>query len=56
MKKKEITGLIDSGSKVNSINLAYTAKLDLQMQKTGVDAQKINIFFLNTYDMVITTL
>lgn len=37
------------------MNLAYIAKLDLQIQKIDVSAQKIDSFSLEICGMVITT-
>lgn len=49
----EVKALINSGSKVNAINSAFTANLGLSSQPTGIGAQKIDNSGLKTYDMVI---
>ena len=48
-----IRALINSGSKVNAMTLAYTKKLGLRTQKTDLRAQKIDGSLLKTYEMVI---
>ena len=50
---EEIRALIDLGSEVNTIALAYAKKLDLWLRKTNVGAQKIDKSIMETYDMVI---
>ena len=49
----EVQALIDLGSEVNTMAPAYAKKPGLQMQKTDVNAQKIDRSTLETYDMVI---
>lgn len=54
--KKDTTGvlaLIDSESEVNTMTSAYIKKLGLQMQKTNIEAQKIDESTLETYSMII---
>ena len=41
-KKKEVQALIDSGSEVNAMSLAYTSNLGLKVRHTDVGAQKID--------------
>lgn len=45
--------MINSGSKVNGITLAYTAKLSFAMRLTNISIQKINNSLLKIYGMVI---
>ena len=45
--------MLDSGSEVNAISLAYTKKLGLKTRKTNVGAQKIDHSALETFGMVI---
>lgn len=45
--------LINFRSKINTINSIYTAKLDLQVQKTDINTLNIDNSFLEIYDMVI---
>ena len=45
--------LINSGSEVNAITLAYAKKLGLRTRKTNVGAQKIDGSLLETYEIVI---
>ena len=52
-KDRDVLALLDSGSKLNVITLAYTAQLGPKMQKTDVRAQKIDRSLLATYGMVI---
>ena len=49
----EVWALIDSKSKVNEMLPIYAKKLDLQMQKTDVETQKINESTLEIYGIVI---
>lgn len=56
MGKREIMALIDFQSDKNAINLIYTAKQYLQVQKINVGAEKIDSFSLKTYNMIITTI
>ena len=48
-----IWALIDSGSKVNAMTLAYAKQLGLRTRKTNVKVQKIDGSLLATYEMVI---
>ena len=50
-----ISTLINSGSEVNAMTLAYAKKLGLQTWKTDVKDQKIDGSLLQTYKMVIAT-
>ena len=52
-KGKDVLALLDSGSKVNAMTLAYAAHLGLKVKVTDVGAQKIDGSSLTTYDMVI---
>ena len=45
--------MLDSGSKVNAISLAYAKGLGLKTQKTNVGAKKIDGSALETFRMVI---
>lgn len=49
----EIRALIDSESELNAMALTYMKKLDLLMQKTDIEAQKIDRSILQTYGIVI---
>ena len=51
--QKQIRALLDSGSKVNTMNPALTRKLCLQIRKTNVGAQKIDGSTFETFGMVI---
>ena len=51
--KEVIKALIDSGSKVNAMTLAYAKQLGLQVRKTDVGAQKIDGSLLWTFEMDI---
>ena len=50
---KDVLTLLDSGSKVNAMTLAYAAHLGLEVRVTDVSAQKIDGSLLATYNMVI---
>ena len=52
-KRATIQALIDFGSKVNAITLAYAKKLGLRTWKTNVGAQKIDGSLLKIYEIVI---
>ena len=45
--------LIDLGSEVNAIHLAYAIKLGLRARKIDVSIQKIDGYHLDTFGMVI---
>ena len=51
--KATIRALIDSGSEVNAMILAYAKQLGLQTQRTDVRAQNIDGSSLATYGIVI---
>ena len=53
--KATIQALIDSGSKINAMTLAYAKQLGLWIRKIDVGAQKINGSLLTTYGIVIAT-
>ena len=52
-KGNDILALLNSGSKVNAMTLAYAAHLGLKVRVTNVGAQKIDKSLLATYNMVI---
>ena len=52
-QEEQVKALLDSGSKVNAINLDYARKLGLKIQRTNVGAQKIDSSTLKTFEMVI---
>lgn len=56
MRKIEIMVLINFKNKVNTRNSTNAAKLDLQIQKTYVNIQKIDSFFMETYGIFIASL
>ena len=45
--------MLNSGNKVNAINLNYTRKLELKIWKTNIKAQKIDSSTLKTFGIVI---
>ena len=48
--------MLNIGSEINTINLAFTQKLSLHIGKTNVGAQKIDDSALETFKMVIADL
>ena len=52
-QEKQVKALLNSGSKVNVMNLDFARKLDLKIWKTNVGAQKIDGSALETFRMVI---
>ena len=52
-KRATIQALIDSGSKINAMTLAYAKKLGFRTQKTDVRAQKIDRSSLDIFEIVI---
>ena len=54
--QKYVRALLNSGSKVNTINPAFTKKLGLHIRKINVRAKKIDGSTLETFEMVITDL
>ena len=51
--QEQVRALLNSGSKVNTINPAFARKLGLYIQKTNVGAQKIDSSTLKIFGMVI---
>lgn len=45
--------LIDLNSKINITPLAHSAKLDLKIRKTNIEAQKIDGSSLNIFEIVL---
>lgn len=52
-QKEQVIALFDNGSKVNTINSEFAQKLGLYIQKTGVEAQKIDGSILETFGLMI---
>lgn len=50
-----VEALIDSDSKVNTMQPSFTMKLGLSICKTNIDAQKIYDCRLESYEMVIVS-
>ena len=51
--QEQVRALLDSGSKVNAMSLAYAKRLGLKTRKTNVRAQKIDGSAQETFGMVI---
>ena len=51
--QEQVRALLDSGSKVNTMNPAFARKLGLYIRKTNIAAQKIDGSALKTFGMVI---
>ena len=51
--KKSVSALLDSGSEVNVVHLAFAKELGLPIRLTDVGAQKIDGTMLKTYRMVV---
>ena len=47
--------LLDLGSKVNAMSLAFAEQLGLMIYKINIAAQKIDGTILDTYKMVVST-
>ena len=54
-KKKEVWALINSGSEVNAMTLAYASSLDLRVYCTDIGAQKIDGPTLKIFGMVLAS-
>ena len=52
-KSKDVLALLNFGSKINAMTLAYTAQLGLQVQKINLIVQKIVGSSLAIYSMII---
>ena len=52
-KNKDVKVLVDTGSEVNAIHPIYAMKLGLRVGKINIGAQKINRFYLDTFEIVI---
>ena len=53
--KDQIEVLLDSGSEINAISLAFTSHLGLKIWKTNFQAHNINSTILKTYGIVVFT-
>ncbi len=53
--KDQTKTLLDLGSKVNAISQAFTHQLDFKIQKTNVEAQKIEGTTLEIYRIIVST-
>ena len=53
-QEKQIKALLNSGSKINTMNFDYAWKLGLKIRRINVGAQKIDGSTLETFEMVIT--
>ena len=53
--KKSVSTFFDSGSKANTIHLAFAKELGLTIKSTDVKAQKIAGTMLETYGMIVAT-
>ena len=51
--QEQVRALLNSGSKVNTMNPAFAWKLGLYIQKTNIRAQKIGGSTFETFGMVI---
>ena len=49
----DVKSLVDLGSEFNTMTLAYSAKLGLQVRKTNIGAQKIDGSTLDTFEIVL---
>ena len=45
--------MLNSGSKINAMNLAYSKKLGFRIRQTDMEAQKIDQSYLDTFRIVI---
>ena len=54
-KEATIWALINLGSKVNAMTTAYAKQLGLQIQKTDIEAQKIDGSLLRNFEIVIAS-
>ena len=54
-EKKSVLALLDSGSEINAVHLAFAKELGLPIRPTDVEAQKINGNKLETYEMVVAS-
>lgn len=54
MNKAKIRILINYENEINIINLVYVVKLDFLIQKTNINAPKIDGLILKIYSKIIT--
>ena len=52
-QEEQVKALLDSGSKINVINPNYARKLGLKIQKTNIEAQKIDGSTFEIFEIVI---
>ena len=55
-EEKSVLALLNSGSEVNSLHLAFVKELGLSIRPTDVGVQKIDGTMLKTYKMVVAAL
>ena len=53
--KYQIEALLDIKSKVNTMSQAFTSQLGFKIQKTNIEAQKIDNTTLKTYEIIVST-
>ena len=51
----QVQALLNSGSEVNAMNLAYALRLGLRVHRTDIGAQKIDRSTLETFGMVLAS-
>ena len=54
-KKKKIQALIDSGSEVNTLTLAYASRIGFQVHRTEIGAQKLDSTTFKIFKMVLAS-
>ena len=52
-RKQSVSALLDLGSKVNAVHLAFAKELGLPIRPTDVEVQKIDSTTLDTYEIVV---
>ncbi len=53
--KDQTEALLDSGSEVNAMSLAFAQQLGLKIRNPNVRAQKIDGTILETYEIIVST-
>lgn len=54
-KQAKFWALLDIGSEINFMTLAYIAKLSLKIQLINIKAQKINNSIFETFGIILTS-
>lgn len=55
VKKNEVQVLLNRNNEVNAMTLVFASKLDIKIRHINVKTQKIDIFILKIFDIVLAS-